>query len=64
MAKPEMYRTKAGERRFQVAAPVPEEVYQGLRKLAFDEQTTLAAQVRKAVTDYVTTRQPPSRRIK
>lgn len=64
MAKPEMYRTKAGERRFQVAAPVPEDVYEALRKLAYDEQTTLAAQVRKAVTVYVTTRQPPSRRIR
>jgi hypothetical protein len=56
MAKTEMYTTKAGERRFQVAAPVSEEVYEELRRLAYEQRTTLSAQVRQAVIDYVTHR--------
>lgn len=63
MAKTEMYTTKAGERRFQVAAPVPEETYEALRALAHDERTTIAAQVRQAVTEYVVHRRPASRKV-
>jgi hypothetical protein len=63
MAKTEMYTTKLGERRFQVAAPVSEEVFQALRNVAFDEETTLAAQVRKAVEEYVSRKKPPSRNV-
>ncbi len=54
MPKTEMYTTKAGERRFQVSAPVSEETYEELRRLAYEERTTVSAQVRQAVTDYVT----------
>ncbi len=53
MAKTEMYTTKAGERRFQVAAPVSEEVYEELRRLAYEQRTTVSAQVRQAVNEYV-----------
>ena len=53
MAKTEMYTTKTGERRYQVAAPVSEEMYEELRRLAYEQRTTLSAQVRQAVTDYV-----------
>jgi hypothetical protein len=58
-----MYRTRDGERRFQIAAPVSEEVYEELRRLAFDQHTTLAAQVRKACTEYVARSRPPSSRV-
>ena len=64
MAKTEMYRTKSGERRFQVAAPVAEETYEALRLLAFEEGTTLAAQVRKAAEEYVAHRRPASPRVR
>lgn len=64
MAKTEMYRTKSGERRFQVAAPVSEETYEALRLLAFQEDTTLAAQVRKAADEYVARQRPASRRVR
>ncbi len=60
MPKAEMYTTKTGERRFQVAAPVAEEVYQDLRRLAFEQDTTVAAQVRQAVIEYVARSRPPS----
>lgn len=63
MAKTEMYKTKAGDRRFQVAAPVAEEIYEELRELAFSQRTTVAAQVRQAVTEYVIRHQQPSRRV-
>lgn len=53
MPKTEMYTTKAGERRFQVAAPVSEEVYEELRRLAYEQRTTVSAQVRQAVNEYV-----------
>jgi hypothetical protein len=53
MAKTEMYTTKAGERRFQVAAPVSEEVYEELRRIAYEQRTTVSAQVRQAVNEYV-----------
>lgn len=53
MTKAEMYTTKAGERRFQVAAPVSEEAYEELRRLAFEQRTTIAAQVRQAIREYV-----------
>lgn len=53
MAKTEMYTTQAGERRFQVSAPLAEETYQALRQLRHDQDTTLAAQVRKACEEYV-----------
>jgi predicted transcriptional regulator len=48
-----MYTTKAGERRFQVAAPVSEKVYEELRRLAYERRTTVSAQVRQAVSEYV-----------
>ena len=51
--KTEMYTTKDGRRRFQVAAPVSEEVFSELRKMAYEQETTVAAQVRQAVTEYV-----------
>lgn len=63
MAKAEMYKTKLGERRFQVAAPVSEEVYEDLRRMAYDQKTTVAAQVRQAVNEYVTRGRPPSSRV-
>lgn len=63
MPKTEMYRTKSGERRFQVAAPVAEETYEALRLIAYREGTTIAAQVRKAVTDYVVRRKKASRHV-
>jgi len=63
MAKPELYRTANGERRFQVAAPVTEDCYRALRRLAEEQGTTLAAVVRQAVSEYVTHRTRPSRRI-
>jgi len=47
MPKAEMYTTKGGERRFQVAAPVSEEVYRALRELAHVQETTMAMQVRQ-----------------
>jgi hypothetical protein len=61
--KSEMYTTKDGERRFQVAAPVSEDVYEELRSLAYVQKTTVAAQVRQAVTEYVTRNRPPSSRV-
>lgn len=64
MAKHEMYRTKAGERRFQVSAPLKEETYQELRRLAYEHGTTLAAQVRQAAEEYVTRNKTPSSRIR
>ena len=63
MAKPAMYTTKDGENRFQVAAPVSEEVYQELRRLAYEQDTTLAAQVRQAVMEYVARKRPPSSHV-
>ena len=60
MAKTEMYRTKNGNRRFQVAAPIAEDIYEELRRLAFSQRTTVAAQVRQAVTEYVIRHQEPS----
>jgi hypothetical protein len=63
MTKQEMYVTKSGERRYQIAAPVSEETYSALRELAYEEATTLAAQVRKAADEYVARRRPASRRI-
>jgi hypothetical protein len=63
MPKTEMYTTKAGERRFQVAAPVREEVFRDLRELAHQQETTLAAQVRQACEEYVVRHRPPSSRI-
>lgn len=63
MAKTEMYRTKAGNRRFQVAAPVSEEAYRELREIAYQDETTLAAQVRKAVEEYIVHRRPPSKKV-
>lgn len=56
-----MYTTKNGERRFQVSAPLKEETYEALRRLAFEEATTLAAQVRKAAEEYVARTGQPSR---
>jgi hypothetical protein len=53
MPKTEMYTTKAGERRFQVAAAVSEEVYEGIRRLAYEQRTTVSAQIRRAVDGYV-----------
>ena len=53
MSKPVMYTTKAGERRFQIAAPVSEELYEELRRLAFEQRTTISAQVRQAVLEYL-----------
>ena len=63
MAKSEMYTTKSGERRFQVAAPVSQEIYEDLRRMAYEQETTVAAQVRKAVTEYVTRARPPSSKV-
>ena len=63
MAKMEMYTTKDGSRRFQVAAPVSEEVYELLRELAFNQRTTVAAQVRKACTEYAARNRPPSSQV-
>ena len=63
MAKTEMYTTKAGKKRFQVSAPVSEETYQDLRHLAFAQETTVAAQLRKAADEYVARHRPPSSRI-
>ena len=63
MAKSEMYITKAGERRFQVAAPVSEEIYDDLRRMAYEQKSTIAAQVRQAVTEYVIRSRPPSSRV-
>jgi predicted transcriptional regulator len=48
-----MYTTKAGERRFQIAAAVSEEVYEELRRIAYMQRTTVSAQVRQAVNEYV-----------
>lgn len=53
MAKTEMYTTKAGERRFQVAAAVSEQTYEEIRRIAFEQHTTVSAQVRQAVIEYV-----------
>jgi hypothetical protein len=64
LAKSEMYTTQSGERRFQVAAPVSEEVYEYLREMAYKNRTTLAAQVRKAVEEYVAHHRPSSSRIR
>lgn len=64
MAKTEMYRTKDGRRRFQVAAPVSEETYQALRRIAYEEGTSLAAQVRQATDEFVAHRRRPSRRVR
>lgn len=64
MPKSEMYTTKSGERRFQVSAPLKEETYQALRELAYKQETTLAAQVRKAAEEYVARTTPPSSRIR
>ena len=64
MAKTAMYKTLSGLSRFQLSAPVSEEIYQALRKLAFEQGTTLAAQVRKAVEEYVARHNPASSRIK
>jgi hypothetical protein len=64
MAKTEMYTTSDGERRFQISAPVKEETYQTLRLLAYEQETTLAAQVRKAADEYVARLKPPSSRIR
>ena len=63
VAKTEMYTTKSGERRFQVAAPVSQEIYEDIRRMAYEQQTTVAAQVRKAVTEYATRARPPSSRV-
>jgi hypothetical protein len=64
MAKSEMYKTKAGERRFQVSAPIREDAYEALRRLAYEQGTTLAAQVRKATEEYLARSKPASSRIK
>jgi hypothetical protein len=64
MPKSEMYVTKAGARRFQVSAPLREETYQALRQLAFEEETTLAAQVRKAAEEYVARTRSASSKIR
>lgn len=61
--KAEMYRTKDGRRRFQVAAPVSEEDYEALRRLAFNQGTTIAAQVRQAVSEHVAHNRAASSRI-
>jgi len=61
--KTEMYTTKDGRRRFQVAAPVSEEVFSELRRIAYEQETTVAAQVRQAVTEYVARHLEPSSRI-
>lgn len=53
MAKSEMYTTAQGERRFQVSAPIDESTYRELRRLAYERDTTLAAQVRQAVEAHV-----------
>jgi hypothetical protein len=64
VAKTEMYTTRDGQRRFQVSAPVTEETYQALRLLAFEQATTLAAQVRKATDEYVARLKKPSSHIR
>jgi hypothetical protein len=53
MPKSEMYTTRAGDRRHQVAAPVNSETYSAIRRLAEQESTSIAAQVRKAVEEFV-----------
>jgi len=62
--KTEMYTTKNGERRFQVSAPISEANYAMLRELAYKQETTLAAQVRKAVDEYVARQKKASSRIR
>lgn len=64
MVKNEMYVTKSGARRFQVSAPLAEETYEALRRLAFEQHTTLAAQVRKATQEYVEREKRASSRTK
>jgi hypothetical protein len=64
VAKTEMYRTKDGRKRFQIAAPVAEETYEALRRIAYDERTSLAAQVRQAAEEFVAHRRRPSRRVR
>jgi hypothetical protein len=63
LAKTEMYRTKSGERRFRVSAPISVDSYQALRRLAFDQETTITPQVRKAVEEYIVRHKPPSSHI-
>lgn len=63
MAKTAMYRTKGGEGRYQVSAPINEADYRFMRLKAFTEETTLAAQVRKAIAEYVARNRPPSSSI-
>lgn len=64
MAKTAMYITKDGLRRFQISAPLNESTYEALRRAAFEQRTTLAAQVRKAAEEYVARLKPPSRKIR
>ena len=59
-----MYTTSDGERRFQVSAPISEDAYQELRRLAYELDTTLAAQVRKAIDEYIARTLPPSKRVR
>ena len=59
-----MYTTSDGERRFQVSAPISEDAYQELRRLAYELDTTLAAQVRKAIDEYIARTRPPSKRVR
>lgn len=58
MPKAVMYTTKSGKRRFQVASAVSEEVWESLREMAYLGKTTVSAQVRRAVEEYVARNRP------
>lgn len=58
-----MYTNKDGAESYQASAPINQDAYRTLRGLAREQNTSFAAQVRKAIYEYVARQTPPSSKV-
>lgn len=58
-----MYTTRSGAKRFQLSGPIAEEAYKAMVRLARQQRTSLAAQLRKAVDEYIARNRPAGGKI-